>query len=114
MGRNNWWRERLIEPINISAISWNEFKRSNPPGQYLVFHELSESRYFQLFSIYKNDNIMDGIDMHSLWGLNIFSEQALYFIREKYCTREEFIDLLAKDYPKYLQYFLFQPEFLNG
>jgi hypothetical protein len=104
----------LIEPINISAIGWNEFKRSNPPGDYLVYGEIDDSRYFQLFHISSSTAMIDGVDIHSPWGLRIFPEQIIYLIQEKYATREEFVDLLAKDYPQYLQYFLFQQEFLNG
>ncbi len=104
----------MIHPINISAIGWNEFKRSNPPGEYLVYGEVGDSRYFQLFHLYKIESIMDGIDAICPWCLRISEEEILYFIMEKYCTREEFIDLLTTQYPKYLQYFLFEEEFLNG
>jgi len=104
----------LIEPINISAIGWSEFKRSNPPGDYLVYGEVDDSRYFQLFHISNSSSMLDGVDIHSSWGLRVFPEQIIYLIQEKYATREQFIDLLAKEYPKYLQYLLFQEEFLNG
>ena len=105
----------MIEPINISAISWSEFKRSNPPGEYFVISESKSNKALYLLKISKNTNISDGIDVTQVWGFYIgYSNYISYFIGEESITKEKFIDLLAKDYPQYLQYFLFQEGFING
>jgi hypothetical protein len=104
----------LIEPINITAISWNEFKKSNPPGEYFVTSEGGSNKALYLLNISKNISISDGIDVIQVWGFYVSHTSISYFIGEESITKEEFIGLLQKDYPQYLQYFLFQEEFLNG
>jgi hypothetical protein len=104
----------VIEPINISAIGWSEFKKSYPLGRYLTLSEINLSKSFQLVTIYKDLDIIDGFNIEIEWEVYVQGDYTVYLIKEKYTTREEFIDLLRKFYPEYLEYFFFQEEFING
>ena len=104
----------MIEPINISAIGWSEFKKSYPPGRYLTLSEFNLSKSFQLVTIYKDSDIIDGFNIEIAWEVYVQGDYIAYLIKEKYTTREEFVDLLRKCYPEYLEYFFFQEEFING